>query len=140
MTRQKPGSSSTPSSSQSSPKGRKDDRFLSRERERIEERGRSPQGNRDFRNRARRGGKQAEGEKKGEQKNVPRSTPQPPTGNAAAQPCIFLRAGREKSLLRRHPWVFSGAVERVDGAPANGDTLAVRDARCGRGFPCMGGV
>ena len=127
MTRQKPGSSSTPSLSQSSPEGRKDDRFLSRERERIEERGRPPQGNRDFRNRARRGCKQAEGEKKGEQKNVSRSTPQPPTGDAAAQPCIFLRAGREKSLLRRHPWIFSGAVERVDGAPANGDTLAVRD-------------
>ena len=42
---------------------------------------------------------------------------------------ITLKAGREKSLLRRHPWVFSGAVERVDGAAASGDTLAVCGAQ-----------
>ncbi|OGT18295.1 MAG: 23S rRNA methyltransferase [Gallionellales bacterium RIFCSPHIGHO2_02_FULL_57_16] len=41
---------------------------------------------------------------------------------------MTLKVGREKSLLRRHPWVFSGAVERVDGAPLSGDTLPVRDA------------
>jgi 23S rRNA (cytosine1962-C5)-methyltransferase len=41
---------------------------------------------------------------------------------------IILKAGREKSLLRRHPWVFSGAVERIEGAPENGDTVAVVDA------------
>ena len=29
-------------------------------------------------------------------------------------PKIFLRRGKEESLLRRHPWVFSGAVERVE--------------------------
>src|SRR3990167_5694289 len=43
-------------------------------------------------------------------------------------PTILLKPGREKSLLRRHPWVFSGAIERVDGAPLSGDTLPVRDA------------
>ena len=26
---------------------------------------------------------------------------------------IFLRHGKEESLLRRHPWIFSGAIERV---------------------------
>ncbi len=57
-----------------------------------------------------------------------RRVPQTHVGNAAAQPGITLKAGREKSLLRRHPWVFSGAVERVDGTPALGDTLPVRDA------------
>ncbi|MFZ4721443.1 MAG: class I SAM-dependent rRNA methyltransferase, partial [Ilumatobacteraceae bacterium] len=41
---------------------------------------------------------------------------------------ITLRPGREKSLLRRHPWVFSGAVDRVDGDPAPGDTVVVRDS------------
>ncbi|HEY5994029.1 MAG TPA: class I SAM-dependent methyltransferase [Gallionellaceae bacterium] len=46
-------------------------------------------------------------------------------------PAIILNAGREKSLLRRHPWVFSGAVERIQGAPANGDTVAVVDASGG---------
>ena len=30
-------------------------------------------------------------------------------------PLLFLKPGREKSLLRRHPWVFSGAVERIEG-------------------------
>jgi 23S rRNA (cytosine1962-C5)-methyltransferase len=84
---------------------------------------RPSQGNRDFRNRTKRSGKTPD-----EQKNIPRSAPQLLIGDATAQPCIVLKAGREKSLLRRHPWIFSGAVERVNGAPNNGDTLAVRDA------------
>lgn len=29
-------------------------------------------------------------------------------------PRIYLRRGKEESLLRRHPWIFSGAIERVD--------------------------
>jgi 23S rRNA (cytosine1962-C5)-methyltransferase len=41
---------------------------------------------------------------------------------------IVLKSGRERSLRRRHPWIFSGAVERVTGNPAAGDTLDVRDA------------
>jgi len=41
---------------------------------------------------------------------------------------IVLKRGREKSLKRRHPWIFSGAVERVDGNPASGDTVEVRSA------------
>ncbi|MBQ3097545.1 MAG: 23S rRNA (cytosine(1962)-C(5))-methyltransferase RlmI, partial [Kiritimatiellae bacterium] len=38
---------------------------------------------------------------------------------------IFLRKGRERSVERRHPWIFSGAVERVEGAPSVGSTVAV---------------
>lgn len=38
---------------------------------------------------------------------------------------LILKAGREKSVLRRHPWIFSGAVERVQGGPAPGDTVTV---------------
>jgi 23S rRNA (cytosine1962-C5)-methyltransferase len=41
---------------------------------------------------------------------------------------IHLKKGREKSLKRRHPWIFSGAVERVSGKPAVGETVEVRDA------------
>jgi 23S rRNA (cytosine1962-C5)-methyltransferase len=41
---------------------------------------------------------------------------------------LILKPGREKSLLRRHPWVFSGAVARVEGDPATGDTVAVHAA------------
>lgn len=38
---------------------------------------------------------------------------------------IILRKGREKSLLRRHPWIFSGAVERIEGDPRSGETVKV---------------
>lgn len=42
---------------------------------------------------------------------------------------IILHKGREKSLLRRHPWVFSGAVERIEGEPLSGETLMIADHR-----------
>lgn len=38
---------------------------------------------------------------------------------------LVLKPGREKSLLRRHPWIFSGAVERVDQSIASGGTVDV---------------
>jgi 23S rRNA (cytosine1962-C5)-methyltransferase len=41
---------------------------------------------------------------------------------------LILKAGREKSLKRRHPWVFSGAVAKVQGKPASGDTVGVWSA------------
>lgn len=41
---------------------------------------------------------------------------------------LILKPGREKSLKRRHPWVFSGAVARIDGAPNSGDTVEVQSA------------
>jgi 23S rRNA (cytosine1962-C5)-methyltransferase len=44
----------------------------------------------------------------------------------ASSASLFLKPGREKSLLRRHPWIFSGAIERVEGSPVRGDTLKVR--------------
>jgi 23S rRNA (cytosine1962-C5)-methyltransferase len=40
---------------------------------------------------------------------------------------LVLKKGREKSLKRRHPWIFSGAVEKVNGKPAPGDTVDVVD-------------
>ena len=39
---------------------------------------------------------------------------------------LILKSGREKSLLRRHPWIFSGAVARVQGDPGAGESVAVR--------------
>ena len=36
---------------------------------------------------------------------------------------VLLKPGREKSLLRRHPWIFSGAVQQVAGDPAPGETV-----------------
>jgi 23S rRNA (cytosine1962-C5)-methyltransferase len=41
---------------------------------------------------------------------------------------LVLKKGREKSLKRRHPWIFSGAVDKVDGKAAAGDALDVLDA------------
>lgn len=38
---------------------------------------------------------------------------------------LILKAGREKSLLRRHPWIFSGAIGRIDGSPQSGDTVRI---------------
>ena len=32
-------------------------------------------------------------------------------------PVLTLKKGREKSLIRRHPWIFSGAVGRLPEAP-----------------------
>lgn len=38
---------------------------------------------------------------------------------------IILRKGREESLRRFHPWVFSGAVAEIQGDPLEGDVVAV---------------
>ena len=38
-------------------------------------------------------------------------------------PTLTLKPGREKSLLRRHPWIFSGAIARLDGNPTSGETV-----------------
>jgi 23S rRNA (cytosine1962-C5)-methyltransferase len=40
---------------------------------------------------------------------------------------IRLKPGREKALLRRHPWIFSGAIAEVMGDPVSGETLDVID-------------
>jgi 23S rRNA (cytosine1962-C5)-methyltransferase len=42
---------------------------------------------------------------------------------------VFLKKGKEKAVLQRHPWVFSGAIERVKGKPANGDIVKLLDAQ-----------
>ncbi len=41
------------------------------------------------------------------------------------EPRLVLKLGREKSLRHRHPWIFSGAVERVEGDPGVGETVVV---------------
>lgn len=41
---------------------------------------------------------------------------------------IILKPGREKSLLRRHPWVFSGAIQKTEGRPKAGETVRVAAA------------
>ena len=44
-------------------------------------------------------------------------------------PEITLKNGREAALLRGHPWVFSGAIDNVNGKPSDGDVVLARDSR-----------
>ena len=39
---------------------------------------------------------------------------------------LVLKKGREKSLLRQHPWVFSGAVDKMAEIKQNGETVKIR--------------
>ena len=41
---------------------------------------------------------------------------------------LMLKKGREKAVLRHHPWIFSGAIKTVEGNPEMGETIAVHDA------------
>ncbi|EHH2450741.1 class I SAM-dependent methyltransferase [Vibrio vulnificus] len=38
---------------------------------------------------------------------------------------IYLVKGREKSVVRRHPWIFSRGIDRVEGNPQLGETVDV---------------
>ena len=38
---------------------------------------------------------------------------------------VILKKGKDQSLQRFHPWVFSGAVAKILGDPENGDTIKV---------------
>ena len=44
------------------------------------------------------------------------------------RPQLILAHGKEKSLLRKHPWLFSGAVKRTVGTPSEGDIVDVISA------------
>ncbi|KVN88121.1 23S rRNA methyltransferase [Burkholderia ubonensis] len=39
---------------------------------------------------------------------------------------VTLKPSKDKSLLRRHPWIYANAIDRVDGKPAPGATVIVR--------------
>ncbi|MFR1955691.1 class I SAM-dependent rRNA methyltransferase [Phocaeicola coprophilus] len=38
---------------------------------------------------------------------------------------VYLKPGKEESLKRFHPWVFSGAIARVEGEPEEGEVVDV---------------
>ena len=40
---------------------------------------------------------------------------------------IYLKPGKEVPVLRFHPWIFSGAIARIDGKPEDGDVVEVYD-------------
>lgn len=41
---------------------------------------------------------------------------------------VKLKKNRQKSLERKHPWVFSGAIDHVKENPKNGETVKVISA------------
>lgn len=42
---------------------------------------------------------------------------------------IYLRKGKEKAVRQLHPWIFSGAIEKLSGKPENGEVVQVLDAK-----------
>lgn len=42
---------------------------------------------------------------------------------------IVLKKGKEKAIRQLHPWIFSGAVEHIQGKPENGEIIAVKDGQ-----------
>lgn len=42
---------------------------------------------------------------------------------------VTLKPQREKSLLRRHPWIFTGAVAQIQGSPQTGETVEVASSQ-----------
>ena len=49
---------------------------------------------------------------------------------------VILRRGKEGSLKRFHPWIFSGAVMNLEGNPEEGDVVTVLDSQ--HNFLCQG--
>lgn len=56
---------------------------------------------------------------------------------------IILKSGKDQSLLRFHPWIFSGAIKDTVGFPAEGDVVEVfsnRDEFLGMGHYQIGSI
>ena len=49
--------------------------------------------------------------------------------NKRLQAKVVLKRGREKPVLNRHPWIFSGAIKNIEGQCADGDIVTVVDSR-----------
>ena len=42
---------------------------------------------------------------------------------------LYLKQGKEKSIYRKHPWVFSGAINKIIGNPSAGDLVDIYDCQ-----------
>jgi len=52
---------------------------------------------------------------------------------------LILKTGRERSIKNFHPWIFSGAIARIEGAAGAGEVVDVHDSDnnfLARGFYC----
>jgi len=45
-----------------------------------------------------------------------------------SHPSLIVRKERERALHNRHPWLFSGAIARIDGKPNEGDVVQILDS------------
>jgi len=41
---------------------------------------------------------------------------------------VYLKPSRGKSIRNRHPWIYSGAIQRIEGSPETGEMVSVRAA------------
>ena len=46
-------------------------------------------------------------------------------------PSVILKPQRAQPFFGRHPWVFAGAIDRVEGDPADGDEVDLRSTAGG---------
>lgn len=56
---------------------------------------------------------------------------------------VVLKKGKEESILRFHPWVFSGAIDRIEGTVQEGDVVVVHasdDHFLGIGHSAIGSI
>lgn len=56
---------------------------------------------------------------------------------------IILKSGKDQSVKRFHPWIFSGAIKKMHGTPAEGDIVAVysnKDEFLGMGHYQIGSI
>ena len=42
-------------------------------------------------------------------------------------PKVILKSGKERSVLRLHPWIFSGAIKNIIGNAIDGEDVVVYD-------------
>jgi len=48
--------------------------------------------------------------------------------NGGVSGTVVLKRNRARPVLQRHPWIFSGAIERIEGEVSEGNVVEVRDA------------
>lgn len=56
---------------------------------------------------------------------------------------VVLKKGKEESVLRFHPWIFSGAIDRIEGKVEEGDVVTVHasdDRFLGIGHSAIGSI
>ncbi|MDQ1327478.1 MAG: rRNA (cytosine1962-C5)-methyltransferase, partial [Candidatus Poribacteria bacterium] len=42
---------------------------------------------------------------------------------------VILKPQKEKPVIQNHPWIFSGAINRIEGDPQDGDIVDVFDSK-----------